>query len=635
MCGICGLMQTSGNRVEDPRATISKMAASMAHRGPDSQGLWVSGDNRIALGHRRLAILDLSQAGNQPMISADGRYVIAYNGEIYNHYSLRKELDLQGNAFLGSSDTETLLAAISQWGLIEAVRKCVGMFAFALWDTEKGQLHLVRDRIGIKPLFYGTVENDFVFGSELKALRALPEFRNEIDRNALALFFRHSYIPSPHSIYTNINKLPPGTILTTDGEGAPRIQAYWSAKDIWGNAASFPDTAEKAADRLEELLFDAVKIRMLADVPVGAFLSGGIDSSTVVALMQRASMSPVKTFSIGFHEERFNEAPSAARIARHLGTDHTEFYVTPEEMMQVIPSLPDLWDEPFGDSSQVPTYLLSKLTREEVSVALSGDGGDELFQGYAHYQHLLGAWGKITSVPTPLRLLISKVGIHGLSRLLHEPPPFSSPTLKRLRLLGFESFQPFYRHAISRDAYPESLVIGSREPCYGLTEDYSQLDLDELQMMSFMDVLTYLPEDILTKVDRASMGVSLEARVPILDHRVVEFAASLPPSMNVRGGSGKRVLRQVLGRYVPENLYERPKMGFGIPLGDWLQNRLQDWAESLLAPKRIKAQGYLDNEAVQRLWMQFTQGDRDKADQVWNVLMFQAWIENNSSSMDS
>lgn len=629
MCGICGFIQMNGQDASSMNTSLEKMADSISHRGPDSAGVWLSGDSQVGLGHRRLAILDLSPAGNQPMVSADGRYAIAYNGEVYNHMAMRRELEIEGYSFRGSSDTETLLAAIAEWGLSETVNRCIGMFAFAVWDTVENKLHLVRDRVGIKPLYYGQIATGFIFGSELKALTAHPDFCNAIDRNGLSLFFRYSYIPSPHTIFSDVYKMKPGTILTVDKDGATSVESYWSAVEVWsqGNVSPFEGTELEATDALEELLYDAVKMRMLSDVPIGAFLSGGIDSSTVVSLMQKASVSPVKTFSIGFHEKGFNEAPMAARIAKHLGTDHTEFYVTPKDMLEVVPHLPELWDEPFGDSSQVPTYLLSQLTRNEVTVSLSGDGGDELFHGYSHYFSILSAWQKVQSIPSPLRVAASKFGATVLSRLLRQRPPYSSLLLKRLQLLGVKNYQAFYRNAVSQDIHPELLVLHSQEAVSGFSEDYSSLALDNHQLMSLLDTLTYLPEDILTKVDRASMGVSLEARVPLLDHRVVEFAARLPSSMNIGHGKGKYLLHQVLARHVPKELYERPKMGFGVPLGAWLRNDLRDWAESLLNPERIKSQGYLHSERVRQLWRQFLGGDDSKSAQLWNILMFQSWLK--------
>lgn len=628
MCGICGFIPLSRVDKAHSETALSRMTDTIVHRGPDSEGTWLCPKTGMGLGHRRLAILDLSPAGHQPMASADGRYVLAYNGEVYNHLDLRTELEANGHSFRGSSDTETLLAAFLQWGFRKTIARCVGMFAMAIWDTHERRLHLVRDRLGIKPLYYGKSGSTFLFGSELKSLRSHPDFTNPIDRDALALFFRHAYIPAPHSIYSGIRKLTPGTILSIDMTGSTNTETYWSAVETWrnGQAAPFTGTVNEAADRLEAILQDAVKVRMLSDVPIGAFLSGGIDSSTVVALMQQASATPVRTFSIGFHENAFNEAPSAARIARHLGTDHTEMYVTPQDMLDVIPMLPRLWDEPFGDSSQVPTYLLSQLTRQHVTVSLSGDGGDELFHGYNRYDTALNAWSKIAAIPGTLRAIAATTGIAVLAPLLRQKEPYSSLMLRRLQLIGTKDFRSFYREVISDKKNPTHLVLGSEEAHYVMLDDYDHLGLDRSQLMSLLDTLTYLPEDILTKVDRASMAVSLEARVPILDHRVVEFAATIPSTMNTRGGDRKRLLKAVLERHVPREMFERPKRGFGIPMAAWLRGELRDWAEMLLSPAPIMAEGYLDNDIVQQTWLNFLHGDDGRSAQVWNILMFQSWL---------
>lgn len=442
MCGICGFIPNSSVTLPDVEAWLWRMVNSLAHRGPDDAGVWICPNTGVGLGHRRLAILDLSHAGHQPMISQDKRYIIAYNGEIYNHLAIRSELQAAGHCFKGSSDTETILAAISQWGLNASISRCIGMFAMAVWDTQEQTLSLVRDRMGIKPLYYGLIRGGFVFGSELKALGAHPGFGNAINRGALSLFFRHAYIPGPHSIFAGIHKLEPGTILRIGPDGETSQSTYWSAKDVWllGRERPFAGSRKEAADALEELLLDAVKIRMLSDVPVGAFLSGGIDSSTVVALMQKASPTPTRTFSIGFNEPGYDEAPMAAAIARHLGTLHTEFYVTPNEILEVVLKLPELWDEPFGDSSQIPTYILSRITRQAVTVSLSGDGGDELFHGYQQYFHIRNAWQKVSLLPYPLRAAASRICLRLLALL--EQDNESSAT-KRLRLAGIKKSSTF------------------------------------------------------------------------------------------------------------------------------------------------------------------------------------------------
>lgn len=628
MCGICGFIQFSGGTQDSIKSRVLAMANTLKHRGPDSSGVWIQPVTSVAFGHRRLSILDLSESGHQPMTSHSGRFTICYNGEVYNHPALRKELEQKGHSFKGSSDTETILAAIDEWGLQQAVSRCIGMFSFALWDDTERTLHLVRDRLGIKPLYYGMAGSTFLFGSELKALQAHPDFDCTVDRNALSLFFRHAYIPSPHSILSGVHKLPPGSILSIGPDREKTLFTYWSLTDVWANGTASPyqGTRKDAADQLEYILQDAVGLRMLSDVPIGAFLSGGIDSSTVVALMQQANASPVKTFSIGFHEDRFNEAPMAAAIAEHLGTDHTELYVTPIEMLEVIPKIPELWDEPFGDSSQIPTYCLSQLTRNQVTVSLSGDGGDELFHGYNRYFTAIRAWEKVTAIPASLRNAAS-ASVPALAAIMGQKEPFSSKLLRRLQLIGLKGFQDFYYNIVSQDKKPAAFVLGANEPGSALTEDYSRLSLDRHQLMSLLDSRTYLTDDILTKVDRASMAASLEARVPILDHRVVEFAASLPADMNIKGGIGKQLLRDVLARHVPCDLFERPKKGFGVPLAAWLRKDLRDWAESLLDEKRIASQGYINAATVRRMWNNFLDGDDGRSAQVWNTLMFQAWLE--------
>jgi asparagine synthase (glutamine-hydrolysing) len=589
--------------------------------------VWVDGEAGVALGHRRLSILDLSALGAQPMVSACGRFVIVYNGEVYNHLDLRPELEAAGHAFHGHSDTETILAAIVQWGVPEAVKKMVGMFAMALWDREKRSLTLVRDRLGIKPLYYCTTGHTVLFGSELKALRQHPDFRAGVDRDALSLFFRHNYIPAPYSIYSGVEKLRPGTILTIDERGHSTV-TYWSAEDVWrsGRENPFIGSDQEAVDTLHDLVEMAVSSRMLSDVPLGAFLSGGIDSSVVAAIMQSVSDRPVRTFSIGFDEAQYNEAPMAAAIARHLGTEHTELYVTPKDMLDFIPDIACFWDEPFADSSQVPTYYLSKLTREHVTVSLSGDGGDELFQGYTRYQTAHEIWRRLSSIPAPLRRLGAVLGRGSAQDVLSFLGAGGVRLLWRLQALDFEGFPDVYRYLLSHHKNPSRLVLRSREPKTALDTVMEGLP-DKDRFMALQDVLMYLPDDILTKVDRASMAVGLEARVPLLDHRVVEYAATLPRTMKVRDGKTKWILRQVLERFVPRPLYERPKMGFGVPVGAWMRKELHDWCESLLDEKLLRQQGYLDAAAVRRMWEQYVAGHDGWQYHLWDVLMFQAWLE--------
>lgn len=623
MCGITGYLHPVGLENAD---VIRSMTDALTHRGPDDAGVWSDGEGGVAFGHRRLAILDISPMGRQPMASACERYVICYNGEVYNYRTLRDELESLGHAFKGGSDTEVLLAAIVQWGVSEAVGRFVGMFAFALWDTRARELVLVRDRLGIKPLYYGTVGKAFVFGSEIKVLRAFPGFDSTVDRGALTLYFRHNYIPAPYSIHENVRKLEPGCILRVKPGESPRSERYWSAGEVWATGAADPfrGTEAEAVEQLEALLMDAVGCRMVSDVPLGAFLSGGIDSSLVVALMQAQNDRPVKTFSIGFHERGFNEAEYAKRVAAHLGTDHTELYLNVADMLDVIPSLPRYWDEPFADSSQIPTYYVSELARRHVTVSLSGDGGDELFAGYDRY-----FWSnrvrRMLGVPLPLR----RAAV-ALARLLPEGVFGAMGSLGqkvRWRLDGLqcEDFRSLYRFLLSHNKNPSGFVLSGHEPQTALTGDVD-VPGDVFRRMTLWDTVSYLPDDILTKVDRASMAVSLEARVPLLDHRVVAFAARLPTSMKVRNGKGKHLLRQVLYRHVPEALVERPKMGFGIPMAHWLGHELRDWSEALLDERLVRQQGFLDHRAVRSMWEKFLAGETYYCHFLWDVLMFQAWL---------
>lgn len=622
MCGICGFLTFDGSGDADD---LVRMTDTLSHRGPDDADVWIDRESGIGLGHRRLSILDLSELGRQPMHSACGRYVIAYNGEVYNHLALRKELDYP---FKSSSDTETLLAAVSAWGLENTVRRCIGMFAISLWDRQERTLTLVRDRLGIKPLYHGVSNGVVMFASELKALKAHPGFVNEIDRNALGLYFRYSCIPAPHSIYKGIHKLKPGTMATyRSGQTEPKVTTYWSARDVWldGEQRPFAGSMDDAVNELDLLLRDAVGMRMLSDVPLGAFLSGGIDSSTVVALMQAQSSRPVKTFAIGFQEDAFNEAQHAKDVARHLGTDHTELYLSPQDLLNVVPLIPKHWDEPFADASQIATYCVSQLAREHVTVSLSGDGGDEMFVGYRRYMHM-DKWKLVDRVPLPLRVIAAKM-------FAHLPAPFFKlfgdwgPKVRwRVDALSMKVFSEFYSSLTSHARHPEEFVLGCTEPWTELMNPKNQISKDRYRLMTLWDTVGYLPDDILTKVDRASMAVSLEARVPLLDHRVVEFAASLPTSMKVHNGQGKRVLRKVLDRYVPRELVDRPKMGFGVPIQEWLRNELRDWCESLLQPDVLKQQGLLNTEMVETMWSEYLGGTTHWNYHLWDVLMFQAWL---------
>ena len=654
MCGIAGLISFgTGSGVEVLEHTAGTMAEALRHRGPDDSGTWVDAGARVALAHCRLSILDLSPAGHQPMVSADRRWVIIFNGEIYNFRGLRAELEKRGTGFRGHSDTEVLLAAISEWGMEEALGRANGMFAFALWDRRDRTLHLARDRLGEKPLYYGWVGGDFVFASEIKALRAHPRWRGEVDRGALTLLLRHNYIPAPHSIYQGIHKLPPGHWLTVPGAAADkpesvRTTVYWSARAVAeaGVRAPFRGTAQEAADELEALLRDAVRLRMEADVPVGAFLSGGVDSSMVVALMQQEGRVPARTFSIGFHEAEFNEAHHAKAVAAHLGTEHTELYVTPRDAMQVIPRLPELFDEPFADSSQIPTFLVSEMTRRHVTVSLSGDGGDELFGGYN--RHFLGRslWSKIGWMPAGVRALVaSGIRAVGPARMGRLVGAVQAALPARLRLqnpgdkldkvaeiLAEPDPDALYRALVSHWKRPAEVVIGGHEPSTTVTDRSGWARLgDFTERMMYLDLVSYLPDDILVKVDRASMAVSLESRIPLLDSRLVEFAWRLPLALKVRNGEGKWLLRQVLYRHVPRGLIDRPKTGFGVPIDTWLRGPLRDWAEALLDPARLRREGFFKPEPIRTKWEEHLSGRRNWHYYLWDVLMFQAWLEHQAA----
>ncbi len=640
MCGFAGFVDRSRSSAGEALArTAAAMAAPLVHRGPDDEGSWADPEAGLALGHRRLAIIDLSPTGRQPMTSGDGRYVIAYNGEVYNFRELRAELEALGHVFRGSSDTEVVVEGCARWGVREAVPRLAGMFAFALWDRRKRELTLVRDRLGIKPLYWGEAGGVLLFGSELKALRAHPRFAAEIDRDALASYLRHGYIPGPHSIYRGVSKLEPGHMLTWRADGGPRISCYWDLRAVAAAAALAEPrhvAEDEAVEALEALLRDTVRSHMVADVPLGVFLSGGIDSSLVTALMQAESGRPVKSFSIGLEQQDFDEAAFAKAVAHHLGTEHTELYLGPDEAMDLIPRLPEWYDEPFADSSQLPTALVSRLARRDVTVSLSGDGGDELFAGYAHYFYCARAWAKLALAPRPLR----RAAAGALERL---PPPLTRALgpvvsgvpgrqlargrVRRLaRALRSAGPDDLYRHVLSHWEAPERLVPGAVEHKGRLWDDGVGAEIpDFIQRMQYRDTAQYLPDDILTKVDRASMAFGLEARVPLLDHRVVEQAWRLPPSMKVRDGEGKWVLRRILGKYLPRHLFERPKMGFGVPIHAWLRGRLRDWGEDLLDERRLREEGFLDPDPIRRRWAEHLSGEADWAYALWDVLMFEAW----------
>jgi len=648
MCGISGFLDTSRRCGEQElRDTVLRMVNTLHHRGPDDVGTWADAGAGIALGHQRLSIVDLSPEGHQPMRSVCGRYVISFNGEIYNFQELRRELEDLGYTFRGHSDTEVMLSCISQWGLSHSVSRFIGMFAFALWDRQERELHLVRDRMGEKPLYYGWVGKVLIFGSELKALRAYPGFSMEVDRHALALFLRRNCVPAPHSIYNGVWKVMPGTVATISSINAgcsPKATTYWSVQGAAerGVGNPFKGSEIEAVACLDELLRDAVKHQMVSDVPLGAFLSGGIDSSTIVALMQSQSGRPVQTFTVGFHEAAFNEAEHAKAVARHLGTAHTELYVTPETTLAVIPKLPFLYDEPFADSTQIPTFLISQIARRDVTVALSGDGGDELFGGYERYFLGLRIWNKIRWLPGIARTLLAG-GLRTVSADSWETVFRSMDPMvpKRFRYRNLrEKFHKLAEMLTSEGAdgmqalmgshwtNNSSVVIGGSEPLTVFTDPSHRMDsLQPQERMMYLDMISYLPDDILVKTDRASMGVSLESRVPFLDHRIVEFAWQIPLSMKIRNGHGKWLLRQLLYKYVPPALIDRPKMGFGVPIDAWLRGPLREWAEALLDEKRLRDQGFFYPDPIRDKWNEHLSGAFSWEYHLWNVLMFQAWLE--------
>jgi len=655
MCGISGFIDIlKQTKKEELESIVSLMSGSLQHRGPDDAGIWIDEKAGIALGHRRLSVLDISPEGHQPMVSENGRYVISFNGEIYNFKHLRTELSALNHSFLSRSDTEVILAAVTQWGLKEAVERFVGMFAFALWDRKEQVLFLVRDRLGIKPLYYGWLGNVFVFASELKAIKAHPDFHRDIDRNALAGMMCYRYVPAPGSIYKGIYKLLSGTWLEINAydicknrnynkSSSITPQIYWSAKKAaeYGIANPFRGGEKQAIEELDLLLRNSIKLCMISDVPLGVFLSGGIDSSTVAALMQAQSSCAINTFSIGFYEDQYNEAVYASGVAKHLGTKHTELYVTPAEAMGVIPELPVLYDEPFADPSQIPTFLVSGLARRHVTVCLSGDGGDELFGGYTRYIWLEKLQRITKNCPSLVRrlaqIIIEGISVDQWDRILSRLCPNDSVRLRyrkageRLhnlsRLINASSAEEMYKLFISCWYDPREVVIGTDVPV-DILNDRTTLSNGKnvLQQWILSDTQHSLQEDMLTKVDRASMGVSLEARVPILDHRVVEFAFSLPVNMKIRQGKGKWLLRKVLCNYVPGELIERQKMGFGVPIDKWIRGPLRDWAESLLEEKRLHREGFLKPEPIRRKWEEHMSGRKNWKGHLWNVLMFQAWL---------
>ncbi|MDC0055080.1 asparagine synthase (glutamine-hydrolyzing) [Pseudomonadota bacterium] len=653
MCGFTGFIHFDQTRNHNLEEIIVPMTHAINHRGPDDYGIWVDEEINVALGHRRLAVLDLSESGKQPMHSQNNNYVIVFNGEIYNHNDIRKSLmsekDLKHH-WIGTSDTETLLAAIDFWGLEKTLSSLIGMFSFALWDKKNKKLSLVRDRVGEKPLYYGWTKNGFIFGSELKALKKFPSFENSIDRNALKQYFRYNYIPAPFSIYENIFKLEPGAFIVSsvDGLRAKSVEskAYWSLSRKIKNSAFQLDVDEKTQLNLvENQLKQSINQQMIADVPLGAFLSGGIDSSLIVSLMQEQSTSKVKTFTIGFDNSMYDESPFAKEVAKHLGTDHHELFVTAEQTREVIPLLPEIYDEPFSDSSQIPTYLVCKAARQKVTVALSGDAGDEIFGGYNRYFWGPNIWNKISWLPFSVRKVlgnsINKISIDNWNKLgfilnffnkgSHGISSFGDKIHKMSERLKYvNSIDELYESLVTEWRPNHNLVketLNSNEE-----ESFKSKFLDlafegSASRMMYMDTLTYLPDDILCKVDRAAMANSLETRAPFLDHRLIELAWTLPEKSKISGNIGKLPLRKILEKYVPNNLIDRPKAGFGIPVGEWLRGPLRSWADSLLDSNRIEREGFLNAEPINKIWSEHLSGDRDWTPRLWSILMFQAWLE--------
>lgn len=648
MCGINGFYSKYSNNFDN---IIAKMNSAISHRGPDTNGIWSDSNSGIVFGHQRLSIIDLSIAGNQPMQSNSGRFILTYNGEVYNHLEIRRELKHKNSntKWRGSSDTETLLEAIDYWGIEIALQKIDGMFAFGLWDKKKRSLILARDRAGEKPLYYGWQGEGknkvFLFGSELKALKTHPMFSGEINRNSIALQLRHNCIPAPYSIYKDIHKLMSGNYLELKESDLkknllPISKSYWSYTETAKNQNNnhFSLSEEDIKKDLEKHLKLSVKKQMISDVPLGAFLSGGIDSSTIVALMQSQSSNPVKTFTIGFSENDYDESKYAKKIANHLGTDHTELYVSSKKAMDVIPKIPCIYDEPFSDSSQIPTFLVSQLAKNHVKVAISGDGGDELFCGYNRYLMSKKFLNMFRFIPLSLRKtlassiqLISSQNWNKISNYLpglNDHVNFGDKIHKGASVLESQTLYDYYYKLCSHWKNPNKVVVNCKEPKTLLTDLNQDLkNFDIQQQMMILDFITYLPDDILTKVDRAAMACSLETRVPFLDHKLIEHVWKIPHSLKFRNGKGKWILRQILEQYVPKDLTERPKMGFGVPIGIWLRGPLKDWAENLLSEKRLKQEGFFNPKPIRDKWMEHLSGKKNWQYDLWDILMFQAWID--------
>lgn len=646
MCGVAGfLMDSKSSSSVNFDLITKKMTDSIKHRGPNDSGCWNNPSEGIALGHRRLSILDLSDAGHQPMESSNGRYVIAFNGEIYNHLQIRSDIEKNnGNiSWRGHSDTETILSAFETFGIQESLEKFVGMFAFSLWDKKNKILTLARDRLGEKPMYYGwqNIANGrvFLFGSELKALKSFPDIDLRVDRGSLSLFLKHAYVPNPYSIYENIFSLEPGQFLQVSlTNKMTKTVNYWEASEIIkkGSFEEYKGTPKEAVKDLKNLLRHTIKSQMISDVPLGAFLSGGIDSSTVVSIMQEQADIPVKTFTIGFNEKGFDEAKYAKSIANHLGTDHTELYINANDAIKVIPDMHSIYCEPFADSTQIPNFIVSRLANNDVTVALSGDGGDELFGGYSRYNHIDNIWKKINYFPLSTRNLISKI----LTYPLQEKSIYSrykSKTLTNLskriisgtNLINSETIDKLYLHVITQipfsedvihDGYLKETKLDDLKPSFG--------DISNIEKMMATDTINYLPDDILTKVDRAAMRTSLETRVPFLDHNIVEFAWRLPISYKVKEGESKWPLQQILKDFLPESLTKREKMGFSVPIHEWIRGPLSEWCEELLNKDRLKSEGFFDEEIVCNKWKEHLFGKKNNITFLWPILMFQSWLEN-------
>ena len=644
MCGFAGLLTSERYRHDELRTITRRMTGTLIHRGPDSSGEWVDAQAGIGLGFRRLAIIDLSEHGHQPMMSASGRFWITFNGEVFNFGPLRQELEATGARFRGHSDTEVILAAFERWGIEGSVKRFIGMFAMAVWDTQTRSLTLIRDRLGIKPLFIYSQGGLISFGSELKALQAGPAFDRALDRQSLTQYLRYLYVEAPRSIFRHVSKLRPGHMLTVTDPTAPLPESrpYWTLEETWrrGETERFVGSEDEALDELDRLLSDSVRLRLQADVPLGALFSGGIDSSTVVALMQEQSPRPVKTFTCAFDAAEHNEAHHAARLAKHLGTDHTELMVTGDDALSVVPKLAELFDEPHADTAQIPAYLVCALARRDVTVALSGDGGDEVFGGYNRYAYGARLLPRIQRMPAPARRLVAGgIGLFSSDSLAraHQRVTPALPMAFRQRLagekltklghvMGRDGDAGMYRSLVSAWQEPHRLVIGGHEPTSSVDRVLSQAWPSRLiDRMMYADQLAYLPDDQLAKIDRVSMGVSLEVRVPLLDHRVVAFASTLPTRFKVANGRGKLILRRVLYRRVPEELVERPKMGFSVPLAQWLRGPLRQWSEDLLSEDALRREEILQVEPIRRSWKSFLEGRAENALGLWSVLVFQAW----------